>query len=273
MGLKKDGERVIVSDYESSKEDYIIYLIHKITYDYALQFVKDKIVLDFGCGSGYGSALIADSCKKIVGIDISKDAISYAESNYKNQRLSFQHVEDVSEEKIPFPDNSFDTVLSFQVIEHVKNTDAYLSEIHRVLCPDGYFMAATPNRETRLFKFQKPWNQWHLTEYSSSDLFKTLSKYFKSVQILSIGGDSRIVLNELNRTKKLRILTLPFTLPFIPDSLRIASLEFLKALNAIRHGLSLKRRDSNLFTAYSEDSFEISARANNVLDLISIAKK
>lgn len=273
MQLKKDGERMIVSEYANSKEDYIIYLIHKVTYDYALQFVRDKIVLDFGCGSGYGSASISDSCKHIIGIDISEDAIDYAKSNYRNERLTFQLVEDINEKKLPFPDNSFDTVLSFQVVEHVENTDAYFSEIHRVLRPSGHLLIATPNRETRLFRFQKPWNQWHLTEYSTSDLSKTLHKYFKTVQILKIGGDAEIVRSELKRTKKLKFLTLPFTLPFLPEYFRIKGLSILKALNTIIHKFFHKTKNNIDYTFHPEDIFEISENTNNVLDLIGIAKK
>lgn len=273
MQLKKDGERMIVSEYANNKEDYIIYLIHKLTYDYALQFVQDKIVLDFGCGSGYGSASIADSCKHIIGIDISEEAIDYAKSNYQNERLSFQLIKDTNIEKLPFPENSFDTVLSFQVVEHVRNTDAYFSEIHRVLRPDGYFLIATPNRETRLYKFQKPWNQWHLTEYSAGNLSKALHKNFKTVQILNIGGETDIVRYELNRTKKIRILTLPFTLPFIPEYFRIKGLTFLKSINTFRQKFSHKTKEDLIVSKCPSDFFAISESTRNVLDLIGIAKK
>ena len=66
---------------------------------------------------------------------------------------------------MPFADASFGAVLSFQVIEHLDRPDAYLAEASRVLAPGGVLLLATPDRATRLYSWQQPWNRFHVTEY------------------------------------------------------------------------------------------------------------
>ena len=121
-------------------------------------------------------------------------------------------------------------VLSFQVIEHVQDTPAYLREIDRVLTRNGRVVIATPDRSARLFSFQKPWNIWHLREYTQKQLNDTLSEYFSDVHVLQTGGNPEILQTELKRIGRLKWLMLPFTLPFIPEMIRKTSLRLIKDL-------------------------------------------
>ena len=142
--------------YKSSQEDHLIYLCHIATYRFCLPYVKGKRVLDFGCGSGYGAARIASNCESVTGVDISEEAIAYAKKKYSAPNVTFRHIKKVENEKLPFSDEEFDVVPSFQVIEHVQDTHAYLLEVLRVLMQDGTLTVATPDRSTRLLPFQKP---------------------------------------------------------------------------------------------------------------------
>ena len=58
-------------------------------YRFASQSVKGKIVLDVGCGEGYGTFYLSRYCQKIIGIDISKHTIGYAKNDYRNVNLEF----------------------------------------------------------------------------------------------------------------------------------------------------------------------------------------
>ena len=113
MRLEPTGERVIEEYYQSSREDYLIYLFHLVTYNFAKKYIQGKCVIDYGCGSGYGSALIADDCKQIIGIDIASDAIAYAKDHYQAHNLSYETVKPADEASLPFTGAIFDTVLSF----------------------------------------------------------------------------------------------------------------------------------------------------------------
>src|SRR3954464_15382698 len=141
-------ERLAVDADRSSESDYLIYLFHVATYDFAIPYVTGRRVLDLGCGTGYGTARVAPVCTDIVGVDISSDAIDAATREFGDR---FRLIEPVERAPLPFADRAFDVVLSFQVIEHVPDARAYLGEIDRVLTDDGVFLCATPDRGTRLF--------------------------------------------------------------------------------------------------------------------------
>ena len=184
--MRPTGERVAVEDYRETPEQYLIYLFHTFSYRFAERYTKDSEVLDYGCGSGYGAASAAANAAGVVGVDVSPTAVDHARAQFGAPGLEFELVE--AERPLPFPDCSFDTVLSFQVIEHVRDPAAYLSEACRVLRPGGHLVLTTPNRRTRLLPGQRPWNRWHLTEYSERTLRRLLAPHFEAVELLGMSG-------------------------------------------------------------------------------------
>lgn len=270
MSLSHDSERVIENYSNNSLEDYIIYQYHIATYKIAQRLASGKKVLDFGCGSGYGTAYIADHCSEIVGIDISQAAISYANSNYNASNLFFQCIAPVQEKPLPFLDAEFDMVISFQVIEHIRDTQSYLGEIRRVLKPNGIVIIVTPDRSTRLFGFQKPWNKWHVKEYSKTSLKVLINSYFVKVEILQMGAPYSVLKSELERTKMMKWLTLPITLAFIPESIRVKGLELLKSIKSIK-----KKSTKSKATHYPFDdsAFFVEENVPKSINLIAIGYK
>jgi SAM-dependent methyltransferase len=228
-------ERLRVEEYASgSVADYLIYLFHVATYEFARDYVTDRSVLDFGCGTGYGTHALADSCREIVGVDIAPDAIDYARVTYTHPNLSYVGIRRVEDAPLPFPDERFDVVLSFQVIEHVADVDAYLREVQRVLAPAGTFICATPERATRLFPKQRPWNLYHLHEYGEHELGAELRRHFPAVELFGMTADRELLDVELRRCRSRRLATYPLTFPGAPESLRRAGLRALNRLQARR---------------------------------------
>jgi len=88
-------------------------------------------ILDAGCGVGLSSYLLAKSGFKVTGIDISPLFISEAKKKYTNQSKLKFIVEDVG--KIPFSDQSFDAVYSYDLLEHITDPKTVLKEMSRVL--------------------------------------------------------------------------------------------------------------------------------------------
>ncbi|MEX1029314.1 MAG: class I SAM-dependent methyltransferase [Paenibacillaceae bacterium] len=270
MSLRHDSERVIENFSNNSLEDYLIYQFHVATYRFAQRLTSGKKVLDFGCGSGYGTAYIADYCNEIVGVDISLDAISYANSNYNASNLSFKCIEPVEEKSLPFLDLEFDMVISFQVIEHIKDTKSYLGEIRRVLKPNGVVIIVTPDRSTRLFGFQKPWNKWHVSEYSKTSLMVLINSYFEKVEMLQMGAPDSVLKSELERTKMMKWLTLPITLPFIPEIIRLRGLELLKSIKSIKR----KSTKSNaVHYTFDDSAFFVEENVPKSINLIAVGYK
>jgi SAM-dependent methyltransferase len=107
--------------------------------------IEGKNILDIGCGYGWCELnFLTRGAKSIVGIELTSDSLKTAQSNVLDKRAKFQ---EGSALKLPFKDNEFDTVVSWEVIEHIpKSTEPkMLAEAHRVLKPGGVFYLSTPN--------------------------------------------------------------------------------------------------------------------------------
>lgn len=263
MKLEPTGERMIVEQYHSTAVDHLIYLMHVASYEFAEQYTRGKQVLDYGCGSGYGSAKIAATAARVTAVDVASDAIEYARTKFARNNLEFACVP--VEPKLPFPDASFDVVLSFQVFEHVRNTDHYLAEIRRVLSPRGVLVLITPDRTTRLLPMQRPWNRWHIREYNPRTLATRLSRHFSSVEVLGMSARPDVISLELRRYRRLKWVTLPATLPYMPDRARVMLLNVLHKLRSQPHKASVQQ-------AYGFDTsdIEISKAASPSINVVAI---
>jgi SAM-dependent methyltransferase len=265
MKLEPTGERMIVEHYKSSIEDYVIYLMHIATYRFAEPFAKSKRVLDYGCGSGYGSAKMAEIALSVEAVDVAEDAILHAREQFPGKNLNFRCIDPTA--PLPYADGSFDTVLSFQVFEHVTNVDHYLGEIRRVLVPGGTLVLVTPDRSTRLFPLQRPWNRWHVKEYNRVSLLRALSQQFSIVEILHMSGERRAIDVELRRCARLKWMTLPMTLPFYPRALRVALLNLVHHW----HGRPIRQTPPVSFD-FDESAITIAKGLTPSMNLIAVAR-
>lgn len=226
--LDLSGERVIEDDYKSSPSMYAIYLMHIASYDFASQYTRGKRVLDLGCGSGYGAARIAETALSVTAVDVSEAAIAYASERYARKNVQFHKVK---AGPLPFERGAFDVVLSFQVIEHVMDDLAYVQEAGRVLADNGVMIMVTPNRAPRLFPGQRPWNRWHVREYSDLALEELLKSGALEPQMLYMTARGGVAALELARYRTLKWVTLPFTFPAAPESWRLRGLNWLHKLS------------------------------------------
>ncbi|MEM4188840.1 MAG: class I SAM-dependent methyltransferase, partial [Candidatus Hadarchaeum sp.] len=145
-------------------------------------------VLDAACGTGYGSAMLATEGRaaRVIGLDISREAIVEASGKYgqiPNLEFMLGSVED-----LPFPDDSFDLYTSFETIEHVPNPRKLLAEAVRVLKPGGILLISTPNRTlTNPGKTlgDRPFNRFHLREWSMAEFANLLREFFTDVQMFT----------------------------------------------------------------------------------------
>ena len=175
--LPNTGERYLGDDIWKIKSE----LEHRHRYNIAKKYVKDKIVLDAACGSGYGSQMLAESAHSVVGIDISEDAIQFCKHYHNSSNAKFQVM---SATKMSFPDHTFDVVVSFETFEHLNKPDqaSFLREIKRVLREDGILILSTPNVD--VLRSTVEWNHvnpYHLSEISIEDLQDQLKAVFKNI--------------------------------------------------------------------------------------------
>ncbi|THF54002.1 glycoside hydrolase family 99-like domain-containing protein [Allorhizobium terrae] len=171
-GLKPDGERFLPEFSGTIEfEHYHRYLI-------ALDLVKNKHVLDIASGEGFGSEILARHAKNVIGVDVSQDAVDHANEKYARDTLSFICG---SATNIPIESKSVDVVISFETIEHLSDHALMISEIKRVLKPDGLFLISSPNK--LVYSDQPKYkNPFHVRELYTSDFNTLVSRYFQNVK-------------------------------------------------------------------------------------------
>jgi 2-polyprenyl-3-methyl-5-hydroxy-6-metoxy-1,4-benzoquinol methylase len=149
---------------------------HRGRYLWAAALASDREVLDAGCGTGYGSEILADAdARSVTGIDIAQEAIEQARSNCTHPVCEFQ-VGSVHE--LPYEDGRFDLVVCFEVIEHVDQQPRAISELRRVLKDSGVLAISSPNREV-----YPPGNPHHLHEFVPEELDRALAEQFANVRL------------------------------------------------------------------------------------------
>jgi O-antigen biosynthesis protein len=135
------------SNYERpAKVDYnnVTYQRCQFAYQFAADFVRNKKVLDVGCGHGYGTAEMAEHAADITGADYSQETVDNNQARYAE---AFPNLKFVQNEVPPlgFADETFEVVTSFQFIEHLERRAAFIEEAYRVLKPGGVLLLSTPN--------------------------------------------------------------------------------------------------------------------------------
>lgn len=151
-------------------------------------------VLEIGTGSGYGIELIAPHAKKFVTID---------KFMAEGDRALPDNVEfrQATVPPLPFESESFDYVISFQVIEHIKQDIEFVREIHRVLRPGGQVIITTPNAPMSLTR-----NPWHVREYKPEELHNLFEVHFQDVKVEGVTGNEQVMAYyERNRASVKRI--------------------------------------------------------------------
>jgi|ERR1700722_11387284 len=149
---------------------------HYYRYIFAVEAIGDnKAVLDAACGSGYGSMMLAEKAKSVMGVDVSAHAIDFAKKQYKKDGLTFQVVD--FNKKFPLADNLFDVIVSFETIEHLYGQDNMLSEFRRVLKPGGTLFISTPDNNLGSGGLPSS-NPFHVKELKKDEFLELLHTYF-----------------------------------------------------------------------------------------------
>lgn len=170
--MKFTGERYLPS------EDGKIRLEHYHRYAIATTLVKNKKVLDIASGEGYGSFFISQFAESVEGVDISHEAVTYAQQKYQSDNLSFSQG---SATDLAFPDHSFDVVISFETVEHLAEQEQMMSELRRVLKPEGCLIISSPNRPIYSEESGEH-NEFHVKELDFNEFDLLLKTQFSSIQ-------------------------------------------------------------------------------------------
>lgn len=162
MMIEYTGERVIP---ELMKPTNGLLLEHIARYHFAIPYAKGR-VLDFACGSGFGSNIIAKAAKKeieeVIAIDIDEEAIKYASGAYYHPLISFQQG-NVVDRTLPEKLGQFDLIMSFETIEHVHEEEQFMKNVYHLLKPGGKLVISTPFGQGRGRPTNEPFHIHQLT--------------------------------------------------------------------------------------------------------------
>lgn len=143
---------------------------HEVVYRDLLSRCAGRRVLEAGSGEGYGANMIADVAAQVTGLDYDVSAVEHVRARYPRVEMLHGNLAE-----LPLPDASVDTVVNFQVIEHLWDQAQFLRECHRVLTPGGELLISTPNRITFSPGRDTPLNPFHTRELNAAELTELLT--------------------------------------------------------------------------------------------------
>jgi 2-polyprenyl-3-methyl-5-hydroxy-6-metoxy-1,4-benzoquinol methylase len=187
-----------------------IWYEHYHRYALAARWCVDKRALDAACGEGYGSVMLAQSAASVEGVDISPQAIGHAQQRYGHlQGVGFKVADCCA---LPFGDNEFDRVVSFETLEHLATHDELMAEFRRVLKPDGFLILSSPDKAS-YSDGQDTVNEFHVKELYRDELEALIGRHFPAHRLLgqklmfhsavwSMDGVNRVVLDQVAAGRK-----------------------------------------------------------------------
>lgn len=191
--LEFTGERVIPGEVEPD-----LWNEHVSRYHFASRFASGRTVADLGCGTGYGSAILAQQAAQVHGFDLSPEAISWAADRYRLPNLAFAPADCCS---IPLGDGSMGLVVAFELIEHLAHPAGLLREARRILAHDGLFCVSTPNAVYyAASRGATGPNPFHAREFTLAEFQSVLADSFPHIAILAQNHAPAISFQLMERT-------------------------------------------------------------------------
>ncbi|GGU71419.1 methyltransferase [Lentzea flava] len=165
MTLPLTGERTVPGIAE---ENYW-FRRHEAAYLHLIGHCADAVVLEAGCGEGYGAQLIRTVARRVIALDYDELTSHHVARAYPQLDVLRGNLA-----TLPLRDASVDVVANLQVIEHLWDQEGFLAECRRVLRPGGTLIVTTPNRLTFSPGQDKPLNPFHTRELAPSELDEML---------------------------------------------------------------------------------------------------
>ena len=251
------AERVSHTDYS---DNYVFQRSLRAYVD-AAEMISGK-VLEIGTGSGYGVEIVAPKTDSFVTID--KFVTELPQNEVTQDKVEFIQM---TVPPIALPDNTFDFVITFQVIEHIGPDEQFVQEIARVLKPGGKLIVTTPNIKMSLSR-----NPWHVREYTVAGLAELLLRHFSEVDKKGVyGSTNAMTYYEENKKSVQKIMR--YDVLHLQNRLPRWVLQMpYDILNRLNRRKLLQNENAKVMDIQLEDFYLDQAR-EDCLDLFYIATK
>lgn len=191
------GERLSGGDAEEFTVDM---QRHLAAYRWAAERAAGRTVLDAGCGEGYGAAMLAGVASRVRGLD-QAEAIAIASARHRAPNLEYRAWDLTRLDRLG---ETFELVVSFQVIEHLHDPAGFLRGLAACTAPGGTLIVTTPNRLMSVSE-----NPYHLREWTAPELRDLATPVLPGVEVLGVHGSPRVLAWEAARGAQIqRILRL-----------------------------------------------------------------
>jgi len=148
---------------------------HKARYRFASDYCQGR-VLDIACGVGYGSEMLlalGEGILEIVGVDIDSQVIDYAKEHYKHPLIDFK-VGNANDVDLRDRLGRFDTIVSFETVEHIEDDFRFVNNLKNLLRPEGRLIISTPFGRGR---YEPCSNPYHYRQYKEEEFRELLSDF------------------------------------------------------------------------------------------------
>ncbi|HET9143386.1 class I SAM-dependent methyltransferase [Actinophytocola sp.] len=153
---------------------------HEAAYLALAPYCRDAVVLEAGCGEGYGAELLASTARLVCAVDYDALTAAHVAAAYPRVRAVRGNLAG-----LPVGSSTVDVVANLQVIEHLWDQPGFLLECHRVLRPGGRLLVTTPNRITFSPGRDTPLNPFHTRELAAAELDELLRHAGFTVELLA----------------------------------------------------------------------------------------
>ena len=182
--LPLTGERTI----PGIPEENYWFRRHEVVYEAVAPRCRDAVVIEAGCGEGYGADLLAGVARRVLALDYDAPAVAHVARRYPRVVAARANLV-----MLPVATGTADVVVSLQVIEHLWEQERFLAECRRVLRPGGTLIVSTPNRLTFSPGRDTPLNPFHTRELAGAELARLVAGAgFTDVEVAGLDHGPRL---------------------------------------------------------------------------------
>jgi O-antigen biosynthesis protein len=161
-------------------QDYVIAYEHVHRYAFSVSHARGKRVLDLACGEGYGASLLAQTAHWVVGADIEATTLAHASVHHACSNIRYLKM---NADHWPFLPASFDLIVSFETIEHLRSQGAFLRSVKEAITGRGMLILSTP-RADGTSGDASGHNPYHQHELEREELMGLLGEHFRHTRLL-----------------------------------------------------------------------------------------